>query len=63
MLYKVAASIFLELIFGTAIHASNLSDLPSTPPWRHPLHVSIVMRPPTPCTMPLHAMLLDELGL
>jgi hypothetical protein len=33
-LSKVIASIFLELIFRTGIHASNLIDLPSTPPRR-----------------------------
>jgi hypothetical protein len=30
---EVAASIFLELIFIIGIHASNMPDLSSTPPW------------------------------
>jgi hypothetical protein len=34
MLYEVDASIFLEFIFRIGIHASNLPDLPSTPPRR-----------------------------
>jgi hypothetical protein len=34
-LSEVAASIFLEHIFRTGIHASKLPDLPSTPPRRH----------------------------